>query len=221
MCVSRTTEGQYSATCEVVNSRAILSVGVACCRHRTDHSHNDNDDTSTSSYIPHSTTHPHPSSPNVTPSPTGNSATISDAPSSSEPSESTAITHSSPTCSSELLESTSLSHLSSPEHSESAVVSHPDNPECRGSQQPHDLLPESGKKRVVPVGESDWQHCLSLCVETFNVWVKSESPFTIDPSSAGFLVQHGFDFNKHFSQGIPYTPGRLTVRPLVAMAIII
>ena len=42
--------------------------------------------------------------------------------------------------------------------------------------------------------------------EVFNVWLLSQQPFTTDPSSAKFLVQHGFDFNKQFSFGLPYCP---------------
>ncbi len=47
---------------------------------------------------------------------------------------------------------------------------------------------------------------IPLTVEAFNVWLLCQRPFTTDPSSAQFLVQHGFDFNKLFSQGLPYTP---------------
>ena len=45
-----------------------------------------------------------------------------------------------------------------------------------------------------------------LRVEVFNVWLLCGRPYTIDPSSASFLVAHGFDFNKHFSLGLPYLP---------------
>jgi len=46
----------------------------------------------------------------------------------------------------------------------------------------------------------------SLEVEVFNVWLLCGRPYTVDPSSARFLVAHGFDFNKHFSLGLPYLP---------------
>ena len=49
-------------------------------------------------------------------------------------------------------------------------------------------------------GHVDWR------VEVFNVWLLCQEPYTIDPSSATFLLQHGFDFNKQFAKGLPYSP---------------
>ena len=46
----------------------------------------------------------------------------------------------------------------------------------------------------------------SCRVEAFNVWLLSQQSYTIDPSSAKFLIDHGFDFNKQFRCGLPYTP---------------
>ena len=43
-------------------------------------------------------------------------------------------------------------------------------------------------------------------VEVFNVWLMCQEPYMIDPSSASFLLQHGFDFNKQFAKGLPYNP---------------
>ena len=43
-------------------------------------------------------------------------------------------------------------------------------------------------------------------VEAFNIWLLSQQSYTIDPSSARFLLEHGFDFNKQFRHGLPYTP---------------
>lgn len=41
-------------------------------------------------------------------------------------------------------------------------------------------------------------------IQTFNVMVLSKSSFIVEPSSLKFLVEHGFDFNKHYAKGIPY-----------------
>ena len=46
-------------------------------------------------------------------------------------------------------------------------------------------------------------HCK---VEAFNIWTLSQHSYTIDPSSAQFLLEHGFDFNKQFRHGLPHVP---------------
>ena len=48
---------------------------------------------------------------------------------------------------------------------------------------------------------------LSCEVEVFNIWLLSQRPYVIDPKSSKFLINHGFDFNKQFAKGLPYTPG--------------
>ena len=48
--------------------------------------------------------------------------------------------------------------------------------------------------------------CPGVGVQVFNVCLLSQHAYTIDPSSAKFLVAHGFDFNKQISLGLPYTP---------------
>ncbi len=45
-----------------------------------------------------------------------------------------------------------------------------------------------------------------LVVEVFNIWLLTQQSFVTDPSSARFLLEHGFDFNKQYAQGLPYTP---------------
>ena len=50
-------------------------------------------------------------------------------------------------------------------------------------------------------------HDVHCHVEVFNIWLLSQKEFVIDPQSAIFLLQHGFDFNKQFGKGIPYMPG--------------
>lgn len=55
-----------------------------------------------------------------------------------------------------------------------------------------------------------WGSCdpsgVNCLVEVFNVWLMCQEPYMIDPSSASFLLQHGFDFNKQFAKGLPYNP---------------
>ena len=48
--------------------------------------------------------------------------------------------------------------------------------------------------------------CVPCKTEVFNIWLLSQSTYSIDPSSAKFLIDHGFDFNKQFRSGLPYSP---------------
>ncbi len=55
-----------------------------------------------------------------------------------------------------------------------------------------------------------WQPVSSTAVpcraEVFNLLLLSQHSYTMDPSSAQFLLKHGFDFNKQLRYGLPFTP---------------
>ena len=53
--------------------------------------------------------------------------------------------------------------------------------------------------------ESD--EILNVKVNTFNIVVLCLENFIVEPASLKFLVEHGFDFNKQYSRGVPYRRG--------------
>lgn len=48
---------------------------------------------------------------------------------------------------------------------------------------------------------------LNIRVKTFNIVVLCTENFLVEPASLKFLVGHGFDFNKQYAKGVPYTRG--------------
>ena len=48
---------------------------------------------------------------------------------------------------------------------------------------------------------------LNVKVNTFNIVVLCLENFIVEPASLKFLVEHGFDFNKQYSRGVPYRRG--------------
>ena len=130
-CFCRTMEERYMVACETVNSRAVLSLGIACFQWRN--------------------------SPTAEPSPF-------------------------------------LSRTSQPP---------PYN--CHNSEN----APSSNEN--CDSADPSITSSVSVAARVFNIWLMSQKAYTIDPLSAQFLLQHGFDFNKQVAKGIPYSPGPMGV----------
>lgn len=48
---------------------------------------------------------------------------------------------------------------------------------------------------------------LEFSVQTFNLMALCAEDYLVEPSALQFLVSHGFDFHKQYSQGISYYRG--------------
>ena len=48
---------------------------------------------------------------------------------------------------------------------------------------------------------------LNIRVKTYNIVVLCTENFIVEPASLKFLVGHGFDFNKQYASGVPYSRG--------------
>ena len=51
------------------------------------------------------------------------------------------------------------------------------------------------------------QNTLNYSVSIYNIMLLSSDPYMIDPAAVKFLVNHGFNFNKQFSEGISFYAG--------------
>ena len=147
-----TIERRYSDVCDTVNTRGILSLGIACFQ-----------------WIPGQ--HDNNSTPSL--------------PTSTD----------------------SQAHTITSPHNISCTIS--DTEELHIPSNPDDSLPIDSTKTTNT----------AVDVKVFNIWLLCQRPYTIDPSSAKFLLEHGFDFNKQFAKGIPYTPGPLHVSKPICMYI--
>ncbi len=52
----------------------------------------------------------------------------------------------------------------------------------------------------------------SYQVQTFDIMVLCSEDYIVEPGSLKFLVEHGFDFTKQYSKGLPYYRGNDKVR---------
>ncbi|EFX85112.1 hypothetical protein DAPPUDRAFT_194080 [Daphnia pulex] len=55
--------------------------------------------------------------------------------------------------------------------------------------------------------ENESSKNLNFSVQTFNLMALCSEDYVVEPSALQFLVTHGFDFHKQYSQGIPYYRG--------------
>ncbi|KAL5251307.1 hypothetical protein ACHWQZ_G016860 [Mnemiopsis leidyi] len=71
---------------------------------------------------------------------------------------------------------------------------------------------EAAKTRsVLALGVSCWRVTRDepepeYYVQTYNILLLSRDNYTVEPDALQFLVEHGFDFNKQYKEGVSYTP---------------
>jgi len=49
------------------------------------------------------------------------------------------------------------------------------------------------------------QRSVQIENKTYNIFTLCSNGFMIEPESAKFLIEHGFDFNQHLTEGVCYS----------------
>lgn len=68
-----------------------------------------------------------------------------------------------------------------------------------------------GEKQYSDREKTVGDFAMKYMVQTFNISVLCQQDYVVEAEALRFLVDHGFDFNKQYSQGIPYDKGEDTV----------
>lgn len=67
-------------------------------------------------------------------------------------------------------------------------------------------------RSIVALGLSTFHHLddYRYQVDTFNLITLCSEDYIVEPGALKFLVEHGFDFQKQYSSGLPYSRGQWT-----------
>ncbi|XP_059091572.1 target of EGR1 protein 1-like isoform X2 [Tigriopus californicus] len=70
-------------------------------------------------------------------------------------------------------------------------------------------------RSIVALGLSTFHHRddYRYQVDTFNLMALCSEDYIVEPGALKFLVEHGFDFQKQYSSGLPYCRGKLEDNP--------